>query len=612
MNANDILRPLSDDLEFETLRFPGEDVLREQIARRPAAVETIRRWCSLDACPVVPRSLHRQAFIASPAAAPGLAQLARMLETILGLEVRPEIVVFPSPDWFVVADHAQATKPYRVIVSSAVFERVGVREAMFQIGRRLAWRLFDHVPLLGNPTVGTAKPDHDALLIRGLWKFQELTCDRIGLLCCQDAELAARSVLRFASGLPDELLVVDWEALLAERIPEEEAMLADSPYQFALLRAAALRQFATGDRYAACFVPALKSLAPPADRPMPLPMESVEEALVVEAEPPTTDDESIPAPAVEQEVEVSETPGVEARFLESQTTDSFQHGESVLSAAAASPTRSSYAVEEAPRTFDPGLEDVKEGMVDQPSQRPSPGGREKSPLAGRGADDCDAPEPDRLASSPSSGGDDESEPIISVTEPSTTAQQAEALRQFTLWGVLWVIGVDAPVPEPARAEMWETFGSEAAAAIDEAENPDGDERCARQCATAAPIAAGAPFERRRGTIEDVIDLALSAGPIGVRERERLADLTELLDLSMDDLEAAAGEMIEPEYSDFAFLEGQDVEAMIEGEWTPGVVHSLDPESGVRVFFPRLARTIWMSPATDQLRRADEAEVERLA
>src|SRR4051812_16291409 len=104
MNANDFLRPLSDELEFETLRFPGEEVLREQVGRRAAATEVVRNWCSLEMCPIVPWGVHREAFVVSPAAAPGLAQLERMLESILGLEARPELVVFPSPEFFIGAD----------------------------------------------------------------------------------------------------------------------------------------------------------------------------------------------------------------------------------------------------------------------------------------------------------------------------------------------------------------------------------------------------------------------------------------------------------------------------------------------------------------------------
>jgi hypothetical protein len=333
--------------------------------------------------------------------------------------------------------------------------------------------------------------------------------------------------------LPDEVLQIDWEALLAERIAEEEAMLSDSPYQFALLRAAALRQFASEERYADCFVVSLKAIGQIEEPSRPLPHardEAIADALVVEAK-------TIPI------VEVSVA---------------------------------------TPEPIEPELRD-SEAIV-EPSARIA-----------------------------------EEEPSIvpfvaavqtqSVESDEGVGEEAEALREFTLWGVLWVVGVDSPISDLARSELWEYFGSEAAAAIDEAENRDGDERCARRCANAAPTAARAPFELRRGTIEDVIHLALSAGPITARERDRLEDLAELLDLSPEDVEQAAAEVIDPEFAEYAFQEGQDVEARFDEEWTPGVVHTVDSGGGVRVYFPSLTQTLWLHPTSDLLRPV-EASADR--
>jgi hypothetical protein len=558
MNANDFLRPLSDDLELESLRFPGEEMLRGQIERRPAAIEMIRRWCSLETCPAVPKEAHREAFSVSPAAVPGLAQLARMLETILGLDARPELVVFPSPNLFLGVDVSDPDRPYRVVVASAAIERMGVREAMFQIGRKLAWRLFEHVPFLGDPTSGIAKPDADSLMVRGLWKFQELTCDRIGLLCCQDAGLAGRSILRFASGLPDELLQIDWDALLGERIPEEEAMLADSPYQFGLLRAAALRQFATEDRYPECFVARVKAIVSKVE-PMTV-EESIVDALVVDAESSLVEEALEPqmseaAPAME----AVEEPLAETTVIEEPVCET------------------------------PSEPEVREIVVENIPSEPSPPITEEEPIIVSFTPIAEPP------------------PAIMNAKAS---EETEALREFTLWGVLWVVGVDAPISDLARAELWEYFGSEAAAAIDEAGGRDGDERCARRCAAAAPMASRAAFELRRGIMEDVIHLALSAGPITAVERDRLTDLAELLDLTPEDVEEAAAEVIDPEFAEYPFREGQDVEARFDDEWTSGVVHTVDSSGGVRVYFPSLAQTLWLHPTSDLLRPV-EVSADRL-
>jgi len=450
MNASDFLRPFANDFDFESLRFPGEDVLRQQIQRRPAALEMIRRWCSLETCHVVPKGAHPDAFASSPAAVPALAQMRRMLQVMLRLDDVPEIVAFPSGESFIGSLASDPRRPYRVVVSSAALQRMGVREAMFQIGRRLAWRILDHFPLLGDPTAGVVKPDRDALMIRGLWKFQELTCDRIGLLCCRDFELASRSILRFASGLPDDLLQIDWEPLLAERIGEEEAMLADSPYQFALLRVAALRQFAKESTFAEYFAPSMAAI------------ESVENV----------------------------------------RDETSRHGvdESTIIDA---------VVIEAPPDFEPDAQAKVEAVVEESHSNDS---QTDESAIDDGLDDG---------------------PLLARRARST---EEDPLREFSLWGALWVIGVNSAISETARAEMWEFFGSEAAAAIDEAGNHDGDERCARRCATAAISAIQQPLERRQGALEDVIHLALAAGPIAATERERIGDLAELLDLEAQQFE----------------------------------------------------------------------------
>lgn len=462
MTANEFLRPLADDFRFEALRFPGEEMLRRQVERRPAALETIRRWCSFESCPVVPKSLHAESFAASPAVVPALAQLERMLQAILKLDARPEIVPFPSGESFIGVFANDSRSPLRIAVSSAAIHRFGVRESLFQIGRRLAWRMFDHFPLLADPTSGDADPNHDSLMIRGLWKFQELTADRVGLLCCQDAELAARSVIRFASGLPDDLLEIDWDALLAERIGEEEAILADSPYQFALLRAAAIRQFSLEDKFAGesrASMPAIETTSE-ADSPASAPImegETVIDVTVVDVE------------SMEPEYAVSPEPEAQAR---DDKTESWRNDGDLMEALACD------------SGTDPIAFDVSQA---------------------------------------------ESDSIL-------TDAETESLREFSLWGALWVVGVESALPETARAELWEFFGSEAAAAIDEAGLSDGDERCARRCAAAAMKAATASVEHRRSAIEDVIHLAHAAGPIRGSERERIADLAELLELTTEQME----------------------------------------------------------------------------
>ncbi|MFU8806938.1 MAG: M48 family metallopeptidase, partial [Bradymonadaceae bacterium] len=119
------------------------------------------------------------------------------------------------------------TKNYQVVVSSSLVTLLSPRELMFVIGHELGHILSEHVlysmfamwfpafaVIVGQATLGLG-----SLLGKGLelavldWQRKaELTCDRFGLLICQDLNAAMNVLMKFAGAPPSFYSKMNWKA----------------------------------------------------------------------------------------------------------------------------------------------------------------------------------------------------------------------------------------------------------------------------------------------------------------------------------------------------------------------------------------------------------------
>jgi hypothetical protein len=143
----------------------------------------------------------------------------------------------------------------RLLVPGPIFERFTLREVLFLLGRQIGHVIFNHLPLRGDPATGAEKRDADVRLLRGLWRFQELNCDRIGLVCAQDAPIAARALVKAGAGLSAAVIHLDFDALVGPNLRRDDAILADDAHEFELLRIATLVEFGNSTEYHALFEP---------------------------------------------------------------------------------------------------------------------------------------------------------------------------------------------------------------------------------------------------------------------------------------------------------------------------------------------------------------------
>jgi hypothetical protein len=102
-------------------------------------------------------------------------------------------------------------------------------------------------------------------------------------------------------------------------------------------------------------------------------------------------------------------------------------------------------------------------------------------------------------------------------------------------------------------------------------------------------------------VEDLVHLALADARLSARERARLEDVADLLDLSADDVAGVVSEYADPDFADHRFAAGDEVEVKFDDEWSPGVVVEVESSGDLRVRFANIGQVYWINPTADLVR-----------
>ena len=130
-----------------------------------------------------------------------------------------------------------------ILLSSTLIKLLKDCELKFVIGHELGHYLFHN-----NGRKNTNSLEHFMI-----YRAQEITADRTGLLCCQSLDSAMRAIIKMLSGLDDNNLVFNINSILTEyknvdvlNIPLEEMYATHPPLP---IRARALLWFSMGEIY---------------------------------------------------------------------------------------------------------------------------------------------------------------------------------------------------------------------------------------------------------------------------------------------------------------------------------------------------------------------------
>lgn len=135
----------------------------------------------------------------------------RVAERLL-LHEMPEVYIMadPTPNAFAPA-WAAGHRPIFVLHSGLV-QLLSATEIEFVIGHELGHLGMRHGQLFGTgPT-----SEYEALQARSFQRAAEISADRVGLLASRSMHLAARVMIKTASGLPSELLGFDIDAFIKQ------------------------------------------------------------------------------------------------------------------------------------------------------------------------------------------------------------------------------------------------------------------------------------------------------------------------------------------------------------------------------------------------------------
>ncbi len=190
---------------------------------------------------------------------PKLFRLGAVLSTALRLVHPLDIFVQPSHDLNAFCLPSRKGNRLVMCLNSGLLAALSSQELLFVMGHEAAHAILRHGETLG---VHFDHPDFSPLevvRIRGLERAYEISCDRFGLLACQDVRVASTAMFKIASGLSERWIAFD-ETAYSRHFDELSSMsefvdIEDAARTHPLmpLRVKALIAFSKSELYARAF-----------------------------------------------------------------------------------------------------------------------------------------------------------------------------------------------------------------------------------------------------------------------------------------------------------------------------------------------------------------------
>lgn len=201
MNSLSLLQSVRGDADWTRLRFSDERSLREKLAGDRQALAQWESACRLDIlAPLLVGWQVNGVYVCDEDNFPSLHRLAGVAQRILRLPRPVQLIVFPCPILVAFAVPQQNAEAIRIAFSSSIPERLWVREALFLMGRAIA-RTFLNEPWMLADLSGYSLGDVSSNPLHLLWRYEELFADRVGLICCQDVDIACQAIVKTVSGI---------------------------------------------------------------------------------------------------------------------------------------------------------------------------------------------------------------------------------------------------------------------------------------------------------------------------------------------------------------------------------------------------------------------------
>ena len=190
---------------------------------------------------------------------PKLFRLGVMLTKVLRLTLPLDLFVRSSEQLNAFCLPSRKGNRLVMCLHSSLVASLSSQELLFVMGHEVGHALLRHGETLGisfdNPNFSPI----EVVQLRALDRAQEISCDRLGLLVCQDVRVASTALFKIASGLTEKWICFD-EAAYARHFDELSSMAevvdledASRTHPFDPLRVKALIAFSKSETYAKGF-----------------------------------------------------------------------------------------------------------------------------------------------------------------------------------------------------------------------------------------------------------------------------------------------------------------------------------------------------------------------
>jgi len=150
---------------------------------------------------------------------PAVHRIVEMISENLGI-APPEVYVVNSPSANAFAPAFAEFKRPIIVLNSGLITLLSPSELVFPVGHEIGHLCMRHAQ---QATHGYRNSEFEALQFRSTQRYAEISADRVGLIACRSVFIAARVMVKLASGLSSEYIDLDIDAFVRqmERDPQE-------------------------------------------------------------------------------------------------------------------------------------------------------------------------------------------------------------------------------------------------------------------------------------------------------------------------------------------------------------------------------------------------------
>ena len=191
--------------------------------------------------------------------APHIYKIAETCKETLKLDKEIEFYVYQD-DKFNAACYPPSEDKLYIIISSGIIERFSVEEITFVVGHEIGHILFEHHKYNARALMDEGgdylSPLH-AMKLFAWGRAAEISCDRVGLLCCKSFAAAGSSFFKLSSGVTTASLEFHLDEYINQFVDLKVEMAAEevdpadwySSHPFSPLRIKALELFNKSDTF---------------------------------------------------------------------------------------------------------------------------------------------------------------------------------------------------------------------------------------------------------------------------------------------------------------------------------------------------------------------------